>query len=158
MTERVPPVSLTATLATDVPAHVVAWLLLVMVGVTAGMFAYSVATGWQPSDPWTVVFFQAAGPTILGVIALIYRARRIDRILREGTAVEARLTGFATYSQWVRLGLAYAWEGETIERRVWLPHTARTRRLAHRDAVTVLLRPDHPRSAVVRDLFVEQTT
>lgn len=89
-------------------------------------------------------------------LVLYLRAEAVGRVLREGTVVEARVTGGSHFETFAHVTLAYRVGGTDIARKtVQLPNSKRARALIEQKTVRIAVRPERPRRVVVYDLYVE---
>jgi MFS family permease len=129
--------------------------LIVIVGGPIAMFIYSMASGWQPKESWSEVFFWVSILTGAVFLILHYRRHKLIKILNTGHKVSANIIRCTVASQWVTLRFSYLWQGKMVNSSIWLANSKRSSCLQNKDELTLAIDPLNHKKVVIADLYSE---
>lgn len=129
-------------------------MLFVTAAIVIGIYVHSLVTGIQPRESWIEVSLGVALIAAVFLAVIIYRVRSINRLLSQGTRLNAHVVRFLAVGMWVIVQLEYEWHGVKAERKIWLANAKRSRRLGRVSEVTLVIEPANSRRIVIADVFV----
>jgi hypothetical protein len=100
------------------------------------------------------IFFIAAAITVIAALVLLWRYRTIAGVFADGIEVPATIHNAAFFRDRGRLEYVYTIQGEKYLGGVAVHKNRRTAALRPGEQVVVLVDPDHPKRAFIRDLYV----
>jgi hypothetical protein len=124
------------------------WLLIDVAGVSLSRRGTDVGPGAGS-------FFLRLGGVAFAVCVplLAWRVRGLMTLLREGTQTPGRVTGVDFFKDRGSVTFAYTHEGQDYEATRSLSQNSRTRLLEVDQPVTVVVDPENPARALIRDLY-----
>lgn len=96
----------------------------------------------------------AAAITVLAVVVFLWRYRTIAGVFADGIEVSATIHNAAFFRDRGRLEYVYTVQGEKYLGSAAVHKNRRTAALRPGQQVVVLVDPDHPKRAFIRDLYV----
>jgi hypothetical protein len=139
-------------------------LLAVLAPVVAwGMYIATAYFGFFPGlrgdDPLTgadAPFFLYAGVavTLIAIPLLTVRVRSFQSLFRRGVELPGRITDISFYRDRGRIEYTYSYQGQTYQGANAIQKTGRAQALQPGAEVTLLVDPDKPDRALIRDLYV----
>lgn len=152
-TERV---SLWSIVSTDGYAHLLAWMIAVVVLCTAGIYVHWQVTGLHPEESWSDVALGVGSMVAVMYGLLRWRAARVASLVATGHRVPATLDGFFSFGQWVRVRFSYEYLGRPIHQKMVFVFGKRTNSLKGRSQLTAVVHPDDPRRVTIAELYEEK--
>jgi len=92
--------------------------------------------------------------TVVGIPLLLWRVRSFQSMFRRGIQVRGRITDVSFYRDRGRVEYSYTYEGQTYAGGNAVQKTGRSEALQPGGEVTLLVDPEKPQRAVIRDLYV----
>ena len=143
-----------AVTSTDPLSYIVTLMLLGTAAIVIGIYVHSSVTGIQPKESWIEVSLGVALIATALMTVIIYRVNTINRLLSEGTPLNAQVVRFLAVGMWIIVQLKYDQHGVQVERKIWLANSRRSRRLGSASEVTLVIEPANSSRIAIRDLFV----
>lgn len=141
-----------AVAATGAGVLVLVWVVL-LVAMAVGRVPASAREllSFSQQDPWPLVLTIAG--TLGGGLGCGWRVARIRRVFARGVAVRGRVEAAHFHRGRGRLYYTYWFEGYRFDSWAAVRRTPGTRALKVGDEVDLLVLPEHPEQAYIRDLY-----
>lgn len=91
---------------------------------------------------------------VIGLPLAYWRIRAIQQMFAQGAEVAGQITGVAFYRDRGRVEYTYTYQGKPYAARNAIMKTSATKQLRTGQQVVVLVSPDRPQHAVIRDLYI----
>lgn len=128
-----------------------AWLVLPL--LVGGLGVYHAGGGHLKFE---TAFFAAAATGIAAVIVLVQRIRGIYRMVARGQSVPGIIVGRNRFSRRGRIDCEYVFRGKPYRVLVAGEPSDDVDHLTNGTVVELLVDPQNPQSAIVRDLYVSR--
>ena len=109
-------------------------------------------------DPNAVSFFIRFAPviTVLGLIVLIWRLQDIRSLFMKGNEVPGVITKIGFFRGRGRVTYVYTYQGKKYESSNAIQATKFTKSLSQGQNVTIMVDPDKPKHAFIRELYAQK--
>jgi len=92
--------------------------------------------------------------TVLAAAVLVWRVKRIGTIFEQGFEVQGTITRVWFYRGRGTIRYEYTLQGQAYKSGNTVNRTRQTREIAVGQPVTLIVDPDHPKRALIRDLYL----
>lgn len=150
--------SITKIIRSDYPA----FFGLAATGVTWALYAATAYFGYVPGfrgrDPLTrsdapFFLYLALAVTVIAIPLVIWRVRSIQAVFAGGIEAVGRITGVAFRRDRGRVEYTYTVKDQTFHGGSAIMKTGQTKRLVVGEEVVVVVDPDNPKRALLRELY-----
>ena len=143
----------------DYTAFLTAMFPLVVWVIYALLIYLKVIPGLGERDPLTSTdapffFGLAVVATLIGLPLLVWRIRTIQAVFARGVEVRAQITSASFYRDRGRVNYIYDYQGQTYESGNGVMKTRRTQYLEPGHEVILVVAPENPKKAFIRELYV----
>jgi hypothetical protein len=121
-----------------------------------GLFIFNryIASGPDRADAASFFLRLAIAATVIGIPLLIWRIRTFQAHFARGVEVAGKVTGIGFRRDRGRIEYAYSYQGQTYHGANAIHKISKTRYLKPGDEVALLVDPDNPKRAFVRDIYI----
>ena len=91
---------------------------------------------------------------VIGIPLAIWRVRSIQQIFSKSVEVVGRISNISFYKDRGRVEYSYTYQGQNYSGGNAIMKTRITQQLSSGSQVVLLVNPDQPKNALIRDLFV----
>ncbi len=134
------------------------WALLAVIFpvVGWGLFIYNRFIAAGPDRVEAASFFlnMAIVATVVGIPLLVWRLRSFQAHFARGVEVTGRVIAIGFRRDRGRVQYTYTYQGQSYQGANALHKTRKTQGIQPGDEVTLLVDPDNPKRALIRDIYV----
>lgn len=139
--------SLFRVISTDYPSYLSVLFPVVFVGFTIYFFAVG-------NDAVQLFLFLAIGVTVIGIPILVQRYRTITSVFESGQQINGVITSIGFFRGRGNVGYSYTFQGEKLTSSNAINRNSRTRNLRVGQTVKILVDPDNPKQAFIREIYM----
>ena len=121
-----------------------------------GLYIFNryIADGPDRAEAASFFLYLAIAATVIGIPLLIWRIRTFQSHFARGVEVAGKVIAIGFRRDRGRIEYAYSYQGQTYQGANAIHKISKTRHLKPGDEITLLVDPDKPKRAFVRDIYV----
>lgn len=125
---------------------------LIAIAVLWGILAFDVLfRSGQIPGPW---FYIAVTATVISLALIAWRTRRIGSVFEDGREVDGNVTAVSFFRDRGRITYIYSLNGQRYQASNIVSRNSVTRRLGPGQNVIIMVDPDRPKAAFIKELYI----
>jgi len=108
----------------------------------------------QGTEGAPLFFYLFVAGLVVGIPVAIWRIRSIQQIFSKSVEVVGQVTNISFYKDRGRVEYSYTYQGQNYSGGNAIMKTGKTQQLRSGNQVVLLVNPDDPKRALIRDLYI----